>query len=275
MTGIEKIVNLERYPLDRLDSDDGRAFVDACHAQLDASGACLLPDFIQPAALEQALTEADAVVGQGFQVDHYFAYDDDGDAKLREPIESLPPDHPRRYRSLTRIRFVARDLIDDASPVRALHDWDGMTRFIGEVMRMSPIYPSACPLSSCIYTVAEDGELQDWHFDGNEFIVTLMLEAAAEGGHFEYVTGLRNPARGDDFEQIAGVLGGNHDRVLCPPIVPGTLTLFRGRYNLHRASPVSPGSRRIMAILSYENRPGVTGTPDYLKLFYGRSLADL
>ena len=31
----------------------------------------------------------------------------------------------------------------------------------------------------------------------------------------------------------------------------------------------------MMAILSFEQEPDVTGTENYLKLFYGRALADL
>ena len=54
---------------------------------------------------------------------------------------------------------------------------------------------------------------------------------------------------------------------------PGTLTLFKGRYNLHRAAPVESQRERIIAVLSYETRPHVESSPEWLELFYGRTQA--
>ena len=121
--------------------------------------------------------------------------------------------------------------------------------------------------------MAEKGELQDWHFDGNEFIVTLMLEAADQGGTFDYVPGLRKPGPIDDYETISDVLKDKYPDVTTLDIQPGTLTLFKGQYNLHRASPVTQG-RRVMAILSYEQEQGKVSTDEYAKLFYGRTVAE-
>jgi len=275
MHNIEDILDLERYPLNRLATVEGHNFVENCRRQINEQGACLLPGFLLPAAIEAALDDALNIASTAHQVDHFFAYDDVNDDKLHASIGSLPANHPRRFQSLTNIRFVAKDLIDHSNPIKVIHGWNELTAFIGAVMGMNPVYPSACPLSSCVITIAEQDELQDWHFDGNEFIVTLMLQAAKEGGDFEYVTGLRDKDGGDDFENISAVLEGKRDNVLRPAIEAGTLTLFKGKYNLHRASPVGEDSCRVMAILSYENRPGVTGSNDFLKLFYGRSLQDL
>ena len=225
-------------------------------------------------ALEEAHLDGLEKLDDAHQVDYEFAYDDVNDDTLAIPFESLPDNHPRRYKSLTRIRFLARDLMREENPARLLHAWPEMSRFISQVMR-EPTYPSACPLSSCILTVAEDGELQDWHFDGIDYIVTLMLEKPEQGGAFEYVTGLRRPDREDDYDGVSAIFKGNRERVHSLAIEPGTLTLFRGKYNLHKAAPVATGSRRMMAILSDEQEPDKTGTENYLKLFYGRSLQDL
>ena len=271
---IGKIIDLERYPLNELSSPEGVRLVESCRQQLNRTGACLLPQFLSTPALQQAHRDGLEKLTQGHQVDYEFAYDDVNDDTLAIPLESLPKNHPRRYKSLTWIRFIARDLLAVENPARLLHAWPGMTQFIAEVMQLS-IYPSACPLSSCILTVAEEGELQDWHFDGNDFIVTLMLEKPDAGGAFEYVTGLRAPGKEDDFDNVNAVFEGRYQPIQVPHIEPGTLTLFRGRYNLHRAAPVAKGCRRMMAILSYEQEPGMTGSENYLKLFYGRSLADL
>ena len=271
---INQIVNLEKYPLDDLDSSEGQSLINSCQLQLEETGSCLLPDFVKKEALDLAKQDGLNKLDSAFQVDHNFSYDDVNDDTLAIPLESLPPDHPRHFKSLTRIRFLARDLMEQNNPARTLHDWSGMTDFISRVMDQ-PTFQSACPLSSCILTVAEEGELQEWHFDGIDYIVTLMLEKPEHGGEFEYVTDLRKPGQPDDYAGVSAVFKGEHDKIISLPIEPGTLTLFKGKYNLHRAAPVAKGSRRMMAILSYEQVPNKTGTENYLKLFYGRSLCDL
>ncbi|MEM7209425.1 MAG: hypothetical protein AAF434_16505 [Pseudomonadota bacterium] len=271
---IGEIIDLARYPLDDLTSTRGQELVKACRDQLDESDSCLLPGFVTEGAIARTKSDGLGKLGSAWQVDHNFAYNDVNDDTLAIPLESLPPDHPRHFKSLTRIRFLARDLQSKENPARVLHAWQGMSEFIGSVMQQST-FPSACPLSSCILTIAEEGELQDWHFDGIDYIVTIMLEKPEAGGAFEYVSGLRFPDREDDYDGVSDVFKGNRDNVVSLPVEPGTLTLFRGKYNLHRAAPVAKGSRRIMAILSFEQVPAKTGTDNYLNLFYGRSLKDL
>lgn len=52
---------------------------------------------------------------------------------------------------------------------------------------------------------------------------------------------------------------------------PGTLTLFKGRYNYHRASPVIGPTPRVLAVLSYDEAPDYRGNPEIKKDFFGRS----
>jgi len=272
---IRNIVDTFRYPLDDSDGAAYKKLASRCRQQLEQHGCCLLPDFLMPDALENAKREAIALVKGGFQMNHNFAYDDVNDETLSRNLDSLPKGHPRRFKSLTKIRFIARDLISSVNPIRRVHDWPNICSFLQDVLQIPAIYPNECPLSSCVFTVAERSELQDWHFDGNDFIVTLMLENSKEGGHFEFVRGLREADKRDDFESISQVINGNYPAVSRPVIKPGTLTVFRGKYNFHRASAVEGDGRRIMAILSYETNPGKTGTDEYLKLFYDRTLSEV
>ena len=269
------VVDLDRYPLDRLTGPDGNAFLSDCRSQLAGTGACVLHRFLRPGALAAALSDAETALTRAHQVDHAFAYDYDYDNPDAVPLESLPPDHPRHFSSLTRIRFIAKDLIPDSDPVKRLFHWPPMAAFVAAALGMPAAYPSACPLSGCVFTVAEAGELQDWHFDSNNFIVTLMLRDSPSGGSFEYVPGLRAPGRDDDFDGVSRALAGDRRSVIRLNSEPGTLTLFKGRYNFHRASPVEGDGRRVMAVLSYEDAPDLIGVDTHLKLFYGRTLADV
>ena len=54
-----------------------------------------------------------------------------------------------------------------------------------------------------------------------------MLEDSNDGGYFEFVRGLREPDKDDNFESIAQVINGNYPAVSRPVIKPGTLTVFR------------------------------------------------
>ena len=271
---ISEIINLAQYPLDNIDSFAYTALVNSCKQQLAEDGCCLLPGFIKSGALENAKQEAVTLAKNGYQMRHYFAYDDINDDTLNRNLDDLPENHPLRFKSLTKIRFIARDLIDLQNPIQKIHVWPNMCTFLQRVMDLPTVYTNDCPLSSCVFTVAEEGELQDWHFDGTEFIVTLMLEDSEEGGNFEFVRNLRKPGIEDDFENIAKVLNNQHPDINRPNIQPGALTLFKGKYSFHRASPVKGDGRRIMAVLSYETVPGKTGSDEYLKLFYGRTLAE-
>ena len=272
---ISHIVNTDLYPFDDPGGGTYKALILECREQLEKTGCCLLPNFLNPVALENAKQEAIELASSGFQMNHYFAYDDVDDESLLRNLQFLPMDHPRRFRSLTKIRFVARDLIGHANPIQLVHDWPKMCSFLQDILQGSEIFRNECPLSSCVFTVAERGELQDWHFDGNEFIVTVMLEDSNEGGHFEFVRGLRDAEKGDNFESISEVINGKYPAIERPVIKPGTLTVFCGKYNFHRASAVEGDGRRIMAVLSYETEPGKTGTDEYLKLFYNRTLLDV
>lgn len=268
---IEQSIDLTRYPLHDMTSDAYKALIANCRHQLKESDCCLLPDFITPEAIRSANAEAVRLGESAYQINHHFAYDDVDDETLERDIDGVPEDHPLRFKSLTKIRFVARDVISKTNPIQTIHTWPNMCQFLEDVLELPKVYTNDCPLSACVFTVAEEGELQDWHFDGTDYVVTLMLEKADQGGDFEFVSGLRKPGEEDDFESITKVIKGTYPNVTRPNINPGTLTLFKGRRSLHRASPVKGDGRRVMGILSYETEPGRTGSSEFLKLFYDRA----
>ena len=57
---LEDILNLERYPIDRLESPEGQAVVELAREGLDQYGCCCLPDFVRPEALELMKAEIEA-----------------------------------------------------------------------------------------------------------------------------------------------------------------------------------------------------------------------
>ena len=55
-----------------------------------------------------------------------------------------------------------------------------------------------------------------------------------------------------------------------PALQVGDLLLLRGSRHLHRVTPVTGGTPRILAVLSYETEPDVHLNAFTRKTFYGR-----
>lgn len=96
------------------------------------------------------------------------------------------------------------------------------------------------PLADVIVNTAKAGEGFPWHFDSNNFTVTLALQNAESGSAFEYAPMIRSA--GEQFDEVANVLDGTSDRVRSLNLQPGDLQLFRGRYSLCRVAPADRGT---------------------------------
>jgi predicted 2-oxoglutarate/Fe(II)-dependent dioxygenase YbiX len=53
-------------------------------------------------------------------------------------------------------------------------------------------------------------------------------------------------------------------------ISPGSLVLFRGRDAIHRVTPVEGDSIRILSVLAYNSKPGVSLSESARMTFFGR-----
>ena len=264
-------IDFERYPIGELDGARGHAVVVRCRAQIARDGVCFLPGFLLPAAVAASVEGALSVAPSAYYMCNEQPFGDGHEELHPEAVERLADDDPRRYRGRAAYTNIARDEIPPASPIQEVYAWDGMTEFVRTVMQRDVLYPYACPLGSLLITVAHDGDELNWHFDNNSFTVTILLQNSQAGGHFEYVPGLRALGRPDDYATLRKVHDDSYDGVIRPPVEPGTLILFKGLYNYHRASPVIGSTPRVLAVLSYDEAPDYTGNPEIKKLFFGRS----
>jgi hypothetical protein len=67
-------------------------------------------------------------------------------------------------------------------------------------------------------------------------------------------------------------LDGTSDKVSVLELEPGDLQLFRGRYSLHRVTPLVGDRPRYVAIFSYVDQPDMVGSPERTRQLYGRVL---
>ena len=105
----------------------------------------------------------------------------------------------------------------------------------------------------------KEGGEQQWHFDSNDFSITLLLQEAEQGGDFKYAPNIRTP-KDENYESVARLLDGDEKSVTVKsvPLHAGTLMIFRGKYSLHRAMPVHGARQRIQSVLCFDVEAGRT-----------------
>ncbi|WP_368075880.1 hypothetical protein [Leisingera sp. NJS201] len=122
-----------------------------------------------------------------------------------------------------------------------------------------------------IINMVEEGQGFPWHFDTNNYTVTLAIQNGEAGGDFEYAPMLRTPSD-ENYDGVARVLAGGSPLVRKLVLQPGDLQIFRGRYSLHRVAPVEGPRRRYVGIFSFVEKEGMCGGVERTKQLYGRVL---
>ena len=231
--------------------------------QMRATGACEIPNFVRPEALPAFVDDARRLAPLAHRSGGL------GTVYLGFPDESFPLDHPQQWLGDYGVGAVAYDLFPADSPIRRLYEWDRLTAFVAAIMGLDVVYPYADPLGALNLAVMGDGEQLQWHFDQTDFVVSLALQDADDGGDFEVAPQIRS-ADDEHYDDVARVLAGDRDRVVTLPMKPGTLLVFAGRYSMHRVSPISGATPRLVALLGYDTKPGTMSSDLLKEVRYGR-----
>jgi hypothetical protein len=258
-----ELIDVERYPIYQ-DGSKRDALLDRVRADMSRDGCAVIKQFLTSKGIAALTVEADSVSDRGHRsfnrTNVYFSKDD----------PSLPAGDPRRQFFDRSNSFVPADNFPKNGPLRAIHDSQGFDRFIQDCLQEQEFYRYADPLADVIINMAEEGNGFPWHFDTNNFTVTLAIQNAEKGGAFEYAPGIRE---GDEnFAEVSRVLNGTSDRVKVLNLQPGDLQIFRGRYSLHRVAPLFGQRKRYVAIFSYVGEPNMVGAPERVMQLYGRTL---
>lgn len=259
----DELINLKQYPIDSPGTALDRV-IDAARKNLARDGCAVLRGFLTDQAVRDLTSEADDVAGNAHRsfnrTNPYFTQDD----------PALPETHPKRQFFDRSNAFIPADNFASDGTLRQIHDAPGFDAFIGACLREEKFFRYADPLADVIVNVAEEGAGFPWHFDTNNFTVTLAIQNAEAGGQFEYAPGIRET--GENFDEVASVLAGTSGRVTSLTLEPGDLQLFRGRYSLHRVAPLKGRRPRYVAIISYVEEPNMVASPERAKQLYGRAL---
>ena len=262
--GPEALVDLDRYPIDRWHDPRRAALVERCRRDLAERALCSLPAFVGPQAVARMEAELAPHYGKACyrRAIHNFAYDD---AWQEGSPDELAPDHPRRVRLVSSYGQLRNYQISTECALRLLYMWEPLRVFVSDVFGVPALYRSQCPHLALTLKIEGEGDNDNWHYDSNDGVVSILLRNADEGGNFEYVPYLRSEAD-ERYDRVARVLADPETHAIRHRAAPGDFTLFNGRLSLHRVTPVGrTAAPRVVALLCWDR------TPDQV---YGQSYID-
>ncbi|MSP82931.1 MAG: hypothetical protein EXQ94_08360 [Alphaproteobacteria bacterium] len=268
MDALDRFADLDRFPVHDLDGPRGRALLADCQTGLATQGAANLPAFLSTESVASLAAEARALetlaYAKNTRRNAYFTPDD----------PSLPQDHPLRRFFPIVISQVAGDVLPPASHLAQLYASDLLKEFVRRALGLPRLFRRADVFQNVNLVFIPPGGVQPWHYDQNQFTITLLLQPPGEGGDFEFVPNLRT-ATEPSYDGVARLFRGEHPGVVRLPRPAGTLTLFRGEHAMHRVSPVAGTRPRITAILTYDEEPGQWATDAENTMIYGPRVRDI
>lgn len=263
---ILNLVDLVRYPIHELDHGTGAALLRRCRAQMDRHGWCNLDGFIDTAGLEALATEASSLIpGAETLTIRRNIYGGAADA-------SNPEGDSRRREYVHHALQLADDQLPANTLIQRLYRSDVMTDFIRRVQGKAELYRYADEFQALNIVALPPGGWHAWHYDYNECTVTLLLQAAEQGGDFTFLPDVRN-RDGEDREAVERFLAGDRTGAKTLSRDAGTLTLFRGENSLHGVTEVRGKRPRITAIFTYDEQPDRTAGDDINIRIYGSRVA--
>lgn len=257
-----QLIDLTRYPIHQPDSATLKAAIAHAQTGLAKDGCAHLAGFIRPDAL-QALAHETTDFSR-FALHSSAEYTPYGQG----PDESFPIGHPRRCGHLTSSGSVTRDIIPKDALIQQLYANRDLMNFVAACLGAERVHHFADPMRGLIINSMDEGNSLGWHFDANEFIVSLMTRRAEAGGLFEYCPDIRWPGE-ENYDDVGRVLAGERGPVKVLDLKAGDLQIFKGRYALHQVRQVEKGVRHTV-IFGYARAPGFIGSVGSTLKVYGR-----
>ncbi len=268
------LVDLKTYPIDRPESSEYRAVVAAARSGLRSRGCAVITDLVRPDAVAQLNEE---IVGRKHTT-HY-------STQVINPYfhTNHNPEYPDRHPVNTFLErssgFIPGDSWGAGCATDVLFRSPAVAGFLADCLEVPTLHCYADPLAGLTANILDPGQQFTWHFDTNDFAVTVLVQEAERGGSFQYVPAIRSSSD-EGFNAIQAVLESGdeaaaRDEVHTLELRPGDLQMFRGRYSLHRVERVAADSRpRHAAIFAYTEQPGVIGRVERTRQLFGRVMAE-
>ena len=266
LSNFDDIINFKRYPIKDLSAPAAQELLQQCRKSIAELGACEMPDFVTPRALTLLQEESKVL-----EKDAFFK-PVTGNAYLAPGDNKLPKDHPVNMTETTRVGVIAYDQYPEISLLRRIYEYDPLMKFVGAIMQLPAIYRYGDPMGGLNLSVMVQDDYLRWHFDQTDFVTSLSVQSSEAGGEFEYVPLIRSE-KSENYDEVKKLLTGDNSRVIRIKNHPGTLVLFKGRYSIHRVTPIKGKTSRLMGLFGFDSQPNVCSTPHLLEMRYGRQHA--
>ena len=273
---LSRLIDTDRYPLEgrELPASEPRHtaywnVVERARGGLRSDGCAVLRRFVTPHGVRQLNDEIVAAKPQTHfstqVINPYFH---------THVNPSFCDDHPVNTFTERSSGFIPGDAWPPVCAIDVVFRAPQLCRLLADCLEIDELHCYADPLAGLTANILDPGQQFPWHFDTNDFAVTVLVQPADEGGLFEYAPAVRS-ADDEGFEVIGGLLAGGRDGVHTLDLQPGDLQIFRGRYSLHRVTRVAAASQpRHAAIFAYTHQPGVIGRVERTRHLFGRVLAE-
>jgi len=262
---MKEIINLETYPINNTGSIKYRELINYTRKQLNEDGCCVLSNFIKPDSIQRMKGEVDKKLNKIYFTNDkhnpYFTKDD----------KTLSEDHPKRIFSVRQSGYLNSNDLETESDLNKFYNIDEMLKFTSDSLEVFPLYKWADPLGKNPYSVMHTDHYFPWHFDGNEFTLSILVQKAEKGGLFEYAPDIRNKDN-ENFEDVTKVLKGDRQKVRSLDLNPGDLQIFKGRYSTHRVTKIEGKISRYIALPCYVKDSLRVNKPEHSKQVYGKAL---
>lgn len=267
-TVLQAMVDCDAYALLHPNSDEWHASVQAVRSELQDQGCSVLQGFIRSEVVEQLEREGETVAPKAYYTTETV------NVFNTDPTQSFPENHPGRITFERGNAFVARDQIPSNYLIHQLYTHPLFKQFLAECFEIEILHELSDPLAGLCLNVLQEHREHPWHFDTNEFTVSLLTKSAEQGGTFQYCPNIRSPEHENLTDVNAVITQQAPERVQHLNLQAGDLQLFMGRYSLHRVSPVKGDKERHTAIFAYTKLPDVIGNVERTRQLFGRVLPE-
>ena len=199
---LDEIVDTARYPWMDPEGSGRRDAVARARAGLDEIGCTVLRGFIRPEL-------ADILQAQGEEIAPHAHYEIERVNVYNIPLDTeLPQGHPGRIVLERGNAFVPSDRIPADAVIHRLYTDPLFQQFVADCFGLAELHEFADPLAGLCLNVVAPGMSHPWHFDTNEFTVSMLTQPAESGGGFEYCPNIRTP-RAENLDAVHAVLTGS------------------------------------------------------------------
>lgn len=258
---LSELVDLQRYPLQ--DEEAIRGIIERCRSQLKQTSFACLPGFLTQEVAQAMTQEVLDAMPRAYRRERSFSAYSEAD------LSKYPTDHVRWRKHSSRQFVVSNDILHRSGLLRTLYQDDTLRRRVAAMLDEPELHQLADPVMGCTATVMFEGDTHGWHFDMNDFVVSILLQAPEAGGTFDFAPNIRDEGA-ENYAAVAEVLDGKSAALRSVKVEAGTLLLFCGRRALHCVPPVIGQKPRVIGLFSYDRKPGVRYDAEVYQRVVGR-----